>query len=60
MPKTFIETECPQCHGKTFVIRDRPVADYMRGGYIDAVSEVCDLCEGFGTIVEFKESDDER
>jgi len=55
MNKDFDYKQCPDCLGDGRVEYQRPVADYVHGGYINTYLDTCDTCNGSGEIVTTKE-----
>jgi DnaJ-class molecular chaperone len=49
---------CPDCEGWGRREYDKPVVDYVNGGYIDVVWGICDSCEGSGDIEEEEEDEE--
>ena len=47
---------CPQCEGDGVCAYEEEVADYEHGGYLEEVTDTCDLCNGSGEV----EDDDEE
>lgn len=41
---------CPECGGYGEIEEDRPVVDWVHGGYIDGSISVCPVCDGNGEI----------
>jgi DnaJ-class molecular chaperone len=43
---------CPQCDGDGVCAYEEEVADYEHGGYLEEVTDTCDMCWGLGEIEE--------
>jgi len=41
---------CPDCEGWGCREYDRPVVDYINGGFIDVAWDTCETCDGSGDI----------
>lgn len=41
---------CPECGGEGMVEYERPVIDYVNGGYLEGYIDTCDTCQGDGEI----------
>jgi len=46
---------CPECGGVGIAEYERPVVDYVNGGYLKDSMEVCELCDGYGEIEDDEE-----
>lgn len=53
-----MQVECPECGGDGRCEYDKPVVDWVRGGFIDTVVDECETCHGFGKI-EIEDEDDD-
>ena len=49
---------CPECDGTGLCEYEKPVVDYMNGGFLDVVMDVCEECSGSGTIEDDGEEDE--
>lgn len=43
---------CPECGGVGRCDYDVPVVDYINGGFIAAVNDTCELCQGAGEVAD--------
>jgi len=41
---------CPECDGYGELEYERPVVDWMRGGYLEGYMDNCDKCDGEGYV----------
>jgi len=44
--------ECKECSGTGEVSLDKPVIDYVNGGYLEEINGTCEDCEGYGYVVK--------
>jgi DnaJ-class molecular chaperone len=51
-------TECPDCEGRGEIEIDKPVRDFVNGGYLVIDYEECERCYGTGNI-EAEDGDDD-
>ena len=41
---------CPDCDGEGRREYEKPVVDYVNGGFIDVVWDTCETCDGSGEV----------
>jgi DnaJ-class molecular chaperone len=49
---------CPECDGTGRCEYEKPVIDYMNGGFLDMVMDVCEECSGSGQVEDDGEEDE--
>lgn len=54
-----VEITCPECGGDGQYEVDKPVIDYVHGGYIDNDVVECHLCGGSGEIIIEREDEED-
>jgi len=42
--------KCTVCHGDGERMAERPVVDYVNGGFLSEVNVTCEDCEGYGYV----------
>ena len=50
--------QCPECDGTGQCEYEKPVVDYMNGGFLDMVMDVCEECDGSGRVDDDREEDE--
>jgi len=50
---------CPQCEGDGVCAYEEAVVDYEHGGYLEEVTDTCDMCWGSGEIEDEEEDSPE-
>ena len=43
---------CPECEGYGKGEYEKPVIDYVNGGFLDSYWDTCEKCDGLGEIEE--------
>ena len=49
---------CPECGGDGELESERPVVDWMNGGYLEGYMDICHNCSGDGFVEDEDEDSD--
>jgi DnaJ-class molecular chaperone len=51
---------CPECGGEGRREYERPVIDYVNGGYLEGYMDTCDECGGYGEVEAEEDEEEEQ